>query len=87
MNIHRAHTEILILAVASVLVLLVSVSFKAPQAKLAEPQATSQTRFQPAAAAAVTQASLQIVSAQQATGDWVRAEAVDAPVRQTRWVF
>lgn len=91
MNLHRAHTEILIIAVAAVLVLMMSVSFKAPQTKAVESPVSSQAHVpasvQPAAASAAP-ASLQTVSAQtQTTGEWVRAEAVEAPVKQTRWVF
>lgn len=91
MNLHRAHTEILILAVAAVLVLLMSVSFKAPQTKAVEPQVSSQAyvpaTVQPTAVHAAP-ASLQTVSAPtQTTGDWVRADAVEAPAKQTRWVF
>lgn len=91
MNLHRAHTEILILAVAAVLVLFMSVSFKAPQSKAVEPQVSSQAHVpatvQPAAVSAAP-ASFKTVSAQtQSTGDWVRAETVEAPAKQTRWVF
>lgn len=93
MNLHRAHTEILILAVAAVLVLLLSVSFKAPQPQAVEPQVSSQVHVpvtvQPAAVSVVP-ASFQTVSqtvSVQTTGDWVRADTVEAPVKQTRWVF
>jgi len=93
MNLRRAHTEILILAVAlaaaAILVLSMSVSFKAPEPQAALPQASVQihqsTLVKPAAVSAAP-ASLQTVSA-QSTGDWVRAETVEAPAKQTRWVF
>ena len=89
MNLHRAHTEILILTVAAVLILLMSVSLKAPEPKVAVPQVSTQIQqpasYQPTAVHAA-HASVQTVST-QTTGDWVRAEAVEAPVKQTRWVF
>ncbi|TBU75143.1 hypothetical protein [Phytopseudomonas daroniae] len=89
MNLQRAHTEILILAVAAVLILSMSVSLKAPEPKAAAPQVSSQAHvpaiIQPATVSAAP-ASLQTVSV-QTTGDWVRIEAVEAPAKQTRWVF
>lgn len=86
MNLQRAHTEILILAVAAVLVLLVSVSLKAPEPSAAEPQVSSQAHEPATIRPAAAPASLQTVSV-QTSGDWVRIDAVEAPAKQTRWVF
>lgn len=98
MNLHRAHTEILMLAVAAVMVLLVSVAGKAPELKVLAPQVSSQavtpvsakvlTDARPAMTQAVP-ASLQTVDtpASHSDSDWVRADAVEAPAKQTRWVF
>ncbi|UQY36973.1 hypothetical protein K8U54_10970 [Pseudomonas fulva] len=98
MNLHRAHTEILILAVAAVMVLLVSVATKAPVQKVLAPQVSSQavmpvsievpTDARPAAVHAVP-ATLQTIStpAAHSDSDWVRADSVEAPAKQTRWVF
>ncbi|OLU33946.1 hypothetical protein BVH03_03525 [Pseudomonas sp. PA15(2017)] len=98
MNLHRAHTEILILAVAAVMVLLVSVATKAPVQQVVAPQVSSQavvpvsmqapTEARAAAIQAVP-ATLQIVGAPKAhsDSDWVRADFVEAPAKQTRWVF
>lgn len=96
MNLHRAHTQILMLAVAAVMVLLVSIA-KAPEQKLAAPQvstpisapveqAPAQAR---SAALQAVPASLHTVSAPAAPRDdnWVRADSVQAPAKQTRWVF
>ncbi|GLX15685.1 hypothetical protein Pstr01_39240 [Pseudomonas straminea] len=96
MNLHRAHTEILILAVAAVMVLLVSIA-NAPEQKVAVPQVStsistpieqSPAKASPAALRAVP-ASLHTVSASTAHSedDWVRADSVQAPAKQTRWVF
>lgn len=89
MNLHRAHTEILALAVAAVLILLSSVALNAPEAQMVAPQSVSQVQQQSHyqhAAVSGAAVSLQRVSS-DSTGDWVRAEAVEAPVKQTRWVF
>lgn len=88
MNLHRAHIEILALAVAAVLILLLGVSLKAPEAKVTAAHGVSQVQqlHSQHAATGGAAASLQTVSA-DSTGDWVRAEAVEAPVKQTRWVF
>lgn len=89
MNLHRAHIQMLILAVAAVVFLLMSVSLmKAPEPKAATVTVSSQVQqasFQYAAAHAAS-AGLQTVST-QSTGDWVRADTVEVPVKQTRWVF
>ena len=42
MNLHRAHTEILILALAAVLILFVSVATKTPEQRGLPPQVSSQ---------------------------------------------
>lgn len=98
MNLHRAHTEILILAVAAVMVLLVSVASKAPELKVMAPQVSSQavmpvsdkvsTDARPAVIQAVP-ATLQTIGtpAAHSDSDWLRADAVEAPAKQTRWVF
>ncbi|WP_070884696.1 hypothetical protein J3Q00_01010 [Pseudomonas sp. D2-3] len=97
MNLHRAHTEVLILAVAAVLVLLVSVATKAPEQHVLTPQVSAQavmpvsvegwSEARPAAIHAA--ASLQTISASTAhsDSDWVRADSVEVPAKQTRWVF
>lgn len=96
MNLHRAHTEILILAVAAVMVLLVSIA-KAPEQKVIVPQVSTSlsvpveqapVQASPAALRAVP-ASLHTVNAPAAHSDddWVRADSVQAPAKQTRWVF
>ena len=98
MNLHRAHTEILMLAVAAVVILLVSVAGKAPELKVMAPQVSSQAVMpvsakvsndaRPAMIQAVP-ASLQTVDTPAAhnDSDWVRADVVEAPAKQTRWVF
>jgi len=98
MNLHRAHTEILILVVAAVMVLLVGVATKAPEQQVMAPQVSSQALMpvsvklasdaRPAAIQAVP-ASLHSADAPPAHSDsnWVRADVVEAPAKQTRWVF
>lgn len=90
MNLNRAHIQMLILAVAAVVFLLMSVSLmKAPEPKAAHVTVSSQVVQQASfqyAAAHVTSSGLQTVST-QGSGDWVRADTVEAPVKQTRWVF
>ena len=94
MNLHRAHTEILILAVVAVMILLVSVANKAPEPRALAPQPASQIAMpvsveaRPAAIKAEP-ATLQTISAPKQTddSDWVRADSVQAPAKQTRWVF
>ncbi|KAB0546714.1 hypothetical protein F7R01_17650 [Pseudomonas argentinensis] len=94
MTLHRAHTEILILAVAAVMILLVSVANRAPEQRTLAPQAASQIAMpvsvnaRPAAIRAEP-ASLQSVGAPKPSNDsdWVRADSVEAPAKQTRWVF
>lgn len=90
MNLHRANTEILILAVAAVLVLMLSVSMKAPQSQAVAPQVSTHV-ITPAqvqlAAVLAAPAALRTVSATTTESEWVRAEAVEAPAKQTRWVF
>ena len=98
MNSHRAHTEILLLAVAAVLVLLVSLSTKAPVQAVMPAQVSSQSIAPvsahvpqaPAQAIQAKPATLQTISATNANtddSDWVRADSVQAPAKQTRWVF
>lgn len=98
MNLHRAHTEILILALAAVLVLLVSVATKTSEPEVMAPQVSSQpfmpvslegfSQARPAAVHA-TPASLQAISTPSAhsDSDWLRADSVEVPAKQTRWVF
>ncbi|OLU16452.1 MULTISPECIES: hypothetical protein [unclassified Pseudomonas] len=98
MNLHRAHTEILILAVAAVMVLLVSVATKAPVQRVVAPQVSGQAVVPVsmqapaearAAAIQAVPATFQTISAPQthSDSDWVRADSVEAPAKQTRWVF
>ncbi len=98
MNLHRAHTEILILALAAVLILLVSVAAKTPEQRGLPPQVSSQAVMPvsvEASAAGRTAvihaapASLQTIStpAAHSDSDWVRADSVEVPAKQARWVF
>lgn len=94
MNLHRAHTEILLLAVAAVMILLVSVASPAPEQRTLAPQASSQvaTPVSVVARPAAIQAEPAALQGDNASkpsndSDWVRADSVEAPVKQTRWVF
>lgn len=98
MNLHRAYNEILILAVAAVMVVLVGVA-KAPEPQDVVSRASAlisaTVERAPAdvhqAAVQVVPASLQTVSASPlpsaSDSEWLRAESIQAPVKQTRWVF
>ncbi|TBV00475.1 hypothetical protein [Phytopseudomonas dryadis] len=80
MNQHRLYAESSFIAIAAVAALLLCVWLvKAPLGQTSSQQATV-VQLQAAPAAAQTVST-------QASGDWLRADAVELPRQQTRWVF
>ncbi|TBU86491.1 hypothetical protein [Phytopseudomonas dryadis] len=82
MNQHRLYAESSFIAIAAVAALLLCVWLvKAPLGQTSSQHfAATVVQLQAAPAAAQTVST-------QASGDWLRADAVELPRQQTRWVF